>query len=41
MEPYILPETQTAVVLTDESLLLPVLYSIPERIAAVNVSLSR
>ena len=33
------PDKETAVVLTDESLLLPVLYSIPERIAAVNVKM--
>ena len=33
------PDKETAVVLTDESLLLPVLYSIPEEIGAVNVTM--
>lgn len=33
------PGKQTAIVLTDESLLLPVLYSIPESVAAVNVTM--
>ena len=33
------PDKETAIVLTDESLLLPVLYSIPEEIGAVNVTM--
>ena len=33
------PNKETAIVLTDESLLLPVLYSIPEGIQAVNVTM--
>ena len=33
------PDKETAIVLTDESLLLPVLYSIPEGIGAVNVTM--
>ncbi len=33
------PDKETAIVLTDESLLLPVLYSIPDEIGAVNVTM--
>ncbi len=33
------PDKETAIVLTDESLLLPVLYSIPDEISAVNVTM--
>lgn len=33
------PNKETAIVLTDESLLLPVLYSLPEGIQAVNVTM--
>lgn len=39
IERGIRPGKQTAIVLTDESLLLPVLYSIPEQIEQVNVTM--
>ena len=41
IERGIRPGKQTAIVLTDESLLLPVLYSIPEQIEQVNVDTAR
>ncbi|MFQ8827676.1 MAG: PD-(D/E)XK nuclease family protein [Alistipes sp.] len=39
IERGIRPGKQTAIVLTDESLLLPVLYSIPEQVEQVNVTM--